>query len=674
MLHPKKRPVTLAVALLALAFAPGCDEEEVPPPPPAQPEPAFTLQILHASDMESGLPATDVAPRFSAVLRALEEQAPTQTLKLGSGDLWLPGVFYNAGGDAAMRSLLGKESPGRADIAMLNEMGFHAASFGNHEFDSGPREVRNIIAKDGDWSGAKFPYLSANLDFSKSDLSGQVVAPGTVINSNNPGTALHNKVSASVVFDVNGERVGVVGATTPRLPRISSPGTVITSPADSVDFDGLASIIQKRVDELRGTGISKVILMAHMQTSVIELDELPQRLEGVDIIIAGGNHAVWTDSDDTLSVGDARGEESHDYPQWKTSKSGEPVAVLNVASNWRYVGRFQALFDDKGVLMPSLHDVSKNGAYATDEAGVARLSAQGKVDPEVQAIATGVKNVVLAKDGNILGKSQVYLNGLRPSVRTEETNLGNLVTDAYRWTARNVDTTTVLALSNGGGIRDSIGTVGTGSNPTYGPPAANPAANKKEGEISQLDIENSLRFNNPLSLVTVTASQLEEVLENGVASVATAAGQFPQVSGLRFEYDPSRQAQVLDPTSRAVVTVGQRIRHAVIVNDDGVGVDTLVEGGALVGDPNRTFRMVTLSFLAGGGDNYPFKRFQTENPTRFNLVSLTTHPDDVSFTAVGREQRALADYLTAKFPASGPGYAGADTATSADTRIKPVTP
>ncbi|HLM46947.1 MAG TPA: hypothetical protein VK458_23955, partial [Myxococcaceae bacterium] len=365
MLQPKKRPVTLAAALLALAFAPGCDEEEVPPPPPAQPEPAFTLQILHASDMESGLPATDVAPRFSAVLRALEEQAPTQTLKLGSGDLWLPGVFYNAGGDAAMRSLLGKESPGRADIAMLNEMGFHAASFGNHEFDSGPREVRNIIAKDGDWSGAKFPYLSANLDFSKSDLSGQVVAPGTVIDADNPGTALHNKVSASVVFDVNGERVGVVGATTPRLPRISSPGTVITSPADSVDFDGLASIIQKRVDELRGTGISKVILMAHMQTSVIELDELPQRLEGVDIIIAGGNHAVWTDSDDTLSAGDARGEESHDYPQWKTSKSGEPVAVLNVASNWRYVGRFQALFDDKGVLMPSLHDVSKNGAYAT---------------------------------------------------------------------------------------------------------------------------------------------------------------------------------------------------------------------------------------------------------------------------------------------------------------------
>ncbi|WP_395834606.1 hypothetical protein [Archangium violaceum] len=43
--------------------------------------------------------------------------------------------------------------------------------------------------------------------------------------------------------------------------------------------------------------------------------------------------------------------------------------------------------------------------------------------------------------------------------------------------------------------------MGTGSDPTYGPPAANPAANKHEGDISQLDIENSLR-----SADTVNAS------------------------------------------------------------------------------------------------------------------------------------------------------------------------
>jgi 2',3'-cyclic-nucleotide 2'-phosphodiesterase (5'-nucleotidase family) len=627
--------------------------------------------------MESGLPATDVAPRFSAVLRSLEEQYPGQTLKLASGDLWLPGVFYNSGGDPALASVIGKASAGRADLALFNEMGFHAASFGNHEFDSGPREIRNIIVQDGAWSGAKFPYLSSNLDFSaNSDLRTQVVAPGTVINANDPGTSMQNKISASVVFDVNGEKVGVVGATTPRLPRISSPGSVVTSPADPVDYDALAAIIQARVDEIRATGVYRIILMAHMQTYSIEVDELPKRLEGVDIIVAGGNHTVWTDSDDALFSGDVRNEDSRDYPQWRTSKTGQPVAVLNVASNWRYVGRFIANFDDGGVLMPALHDVSKNGAYAADEAGVARLGAASKVDPEVQAIATAVKNVVTTKDGNIFGKTQVYLNGLRPSVRTEETNLGNLTSDANLWAARKVDPSTVISIKNGGGIRDSIGTVGTGANPVYGPPAANPTANKNAGEISQLDIENSLRFNNDLSLVTVTAAQLKEVLEHSVAAVAPGAapGQFPQVAGVRFEYDASRQAQVLDVTTGAVTTPGLRIRDAVVLGEDGSVADTLVKEGALEGDASRTFRLVTLSFMATGGDNYPFRRFQTEDAGRVNLVSLDTTAGDQGFTDLGREQRAFADYLAATFPASGPGYAEADTAMGSDARIKPVSP
>src|SRR5688572_22272391 len=108
MLHSKKRPVSLAGAFLALALSSGCEEPPPPPPPPPlPPEPAFILQVLHASDMESGLPATEDAPRFSAVLRALEMRFPQQTLKLASGDLWLAGVFFNAGGDPALSSAPG---------------------------------------------------------------------------------------------------------------------------------------------------------------------------------------------------------------------------------------------------------------------------------------------------------------------------------------------------------------------------------------------------------------------------------------------------------------------------------------------------------------------------------------------------------------------------------------
>lgn len=682
MLRSYNRPLSLAGALLALALSAGCGNtvDSHPPitrvqEPPPPPQPAFTLQILHASDMESALPATEDAPRFSAVLRALEEQYPQQTLKLASGDLWLPGVFFNTGGDPAMRELpsIGKESNGRADMAMFNEMGFHAASFGNHEFDSGPREIRNVIVADGAWSGAKFPYLSSNLDFSASgDLKSQAVPAGSVIDANNPGTAMANKISPSVIFDVMGQRIGVVGATTPRLPRISSPGAVVSSPTDSVDYDALAAIIQTQVDALRARGVDKIILMSHMQQYFIEVDELPRRLEGVDIIVAGGNHTVWADTDDVLREGDVR---VMHYPQWKTSKSGEPIAVLNVSPNWRYVGRFIANFDASGVLLRELHEPAKNGAYATDEAGVAHLEAASKVDPEVQAIAESVKGVVLAKDGGIFGRTQVYLNGLRTSVRTEETNLGDLTADANLWYAQQSDPSTVISFKNGGGIRDSIGTVGTGTNPVYGPPAANPAANKQEGDISRLDIENSLRFNNDLVLVTVTASQLVEVLEHGLSTVAPGAapGAFPQVGGLRFEYDASQQAQVLDGVTFEVKTPGQRVRKAVIVDAAGEVVDTVVDNGALVGDAARAFRMVLLGFHATGGDGYPFPRFKAENEALFHLVSLAT-TSATDFPAPGREQKAFADYLAAKYPASGPGYAEADTARSADTRIRPVGP
>jgi 5'-nucleotidase / UDP-sugar diphosphatase len=679
----KTRHLTLAAALLALAVVPACggdDKTYSPPPrdpggtPTPVPTAAFTLQVLHASDMESGVAATDVAPRFSAIIRALEEQDPKHTLKLASGDLWLPGVFYNAGGDPTMNTVVGVPSAGRGDMAMMNEIGFHAASFGNHEFDNGPREIRNIVAKEevkdasgkvtATWAGTAFPYLSANLDFSKSDLSGQVVAPGKVIDAANPAAAaMANKVTKSVVFTVDGQSVGVVGATTPQLPRISSPGTVKTLPDSSTDYDSLAAIIQTEVDALRATGVNKIILMSHMQQYTIEVDELAHRLDGVDVIVAGGNHAVWTDSDDALFTGDVR---EHDYPEWKSSKTNEPVAIVNVASNWRYVGRFQASFDDKGVLIRALYDPTKNGAYASTDAVIEKLGAKDKTIAGVKSAADKVKGIIAAKDGTLYGRTTVYLNGLRTSARTEETNLGDLFSDACVWYGKTVDASTVLSLANGGTMRDSIGTVGTGANPTYGPPMANPAANKREGDISQLDIENSLRFNNPLVLVTVKASELKQLLESGVSTVAPGVtdGRFPHVGGMRFEYDASKTAQVLDASFK-VTTPGQRVRKLVVTKADGTE-DVVVENGALVGSADRTFRMVTSVYLSGGGDSYPFPAFAA-----LNKVQLSKLPAGGTATIAteGHEQNVFATYVQATYPTTGPGYTQADTARAGDKRI-----
>jgi 2',3'-cyclic-nucleotide 2'-phosphodiesterase (5'-nucleotidase family) len=102
--------------------------------------------------------------------------------------------------------------------------------------------------------------------------------------------------------------------------------------------------------------------------------------------------------------------------------------------------------------------------------------------------------------------------------------------------AKFYDPTTVISIKNGGGIRSAIGNViAVGDDLTLSPPVANAAAGKQTGDISQLDIENSLRFNNQLSLVTLTASGLRSILEHAVAGTTATAtpGQFAQVAGVK---------------------------------------------------------------------------------------------------------------------------------------------
>ena len=89
----------------------------------------FTLQLLHASDLEGGVEALDNAPRFSSVLNALEAEEEN-TIIIGAGDTYIPGAFFAAGNDPSLRDVLGREGSGRADILMLNAMGFMASALG----------------------------------------------------------------------------------------------------------------------------------------------------------------------------------------------------------------------------------------------------------------------------------------------------------------------------------------------------------------------------------------------------------------------------------------------------------------------------------------------------------------------------------------------------------------
>ncbi len=605
----------------------------------------FTLQLLHAADMEGGIEALENAPRFSSVLNALKAEVEN-TVIIGAGDSFIPGPFFAAGNDRNLRDVLGREGSGRADILMLNAMGFMASALGNHEFDTGTGTLASVIQVDRDYVGTAFPFLSANLDFSRdSNLAHLVVDAGQ------EASTIPNSITKSVIIStVSGEKVGVVGITTPILGSISLPGGVKIAPEDPNDIASLAAIVQENVNALTATGINKIILTAHLQQ--INVDEtLATHLRDVDIIIAGGSNTLLADETDRLHDGDTA---EKPYPILAQSASNEPIAIVGTDGHYRYVGRLVVEFDNAGILLPESIDANISGAFVTDEQGVIDT---GNVapSPRVVEITDAIRNVVSLKDGNLFGKTSVYLNGNRGSVRTEETNLGNLCADANLATARLIDPTVVASLKNGGGIRASIG-IEIGS--TLLPPPANPLVGKAEGQISQIDIENTLRFNNGLTLLTLNASELFEVIEHSVAASDTGStpGRFPQVAGLAFSYDTS-------------LLEGSRVKSLVIKNNDGSITDIVAQNGSVVGDSERMYKIVTLNFLAGGGDDYPFPSFPNANPIELSeMMTEEQSGGKATFAAPGTEQDALAEYLAANF--SETPFSIADVGPESDERVQ----
>jgi len=699
-----KTPETNPIGEIAPGVAP--ETGALAATPAATGTEVFTLELLHAADQEAGAAAILDAPRFSAVLNALRAEdlgndgIEDNTILLSSGDAFIPGLFY----DASARAF---GSAGIADIQIQNELGFQAISFGNHEFDFNTTSLAALIAgtAPGDFSalvgtalegldfgGTDMPYLSTNLDFSTdANLAPMEIAGGQAPQG--------KSVTSSTVIDVNGELVGVVGATTPTLGSISSPGGVTISPSwagtnpTPAELDALAAIIQAEVDALldANPAMNKVIVLGHMQQFGIEM-ALAERLVDVDVIVAGGSNTRLFDEDDRVRDGDSvQGA----YPQFVENAGGTVTAVVNTDGSYKYVGRLVLDFDADGNVIAESYDPAVSGAYATDTQGVADLGAEALVDPEIQAIADAIEAQILATEGNVFGASDVFLNGNRSGadtaddpdgVRTQETNLGNLTADANLAAAQEIDPTVVVSIKNGGGIRASIGQTIVppgGSEPVRLPNEAVVDSDgnlvKPEGGISQNDIQTTLAFNNGLALMTLTKSELVAILEHGVSALPAVAGAFPQLSGVKFSFDPD-------------LPMGDRVLEAAILTAEGDLVAQLVRGGEIVGDPAQEFRVVTLDFLSaprfdadgayiGAGDGYPFPNTNTDpalgevgDPdvvARVNKLLLAQdgiRTGDATFADDGTEQDALAEYLKDNFEDTP--FAEEDTGRDGDTRIQ----
>jgi len=552
-------------------------------------KPQFWLTVLHNNDGESqlidagtGLEDFGGAARFATLVQNLKYEAThgprnrnltpggkRGVIMLSSGDNFLAGPEFNAS--------LENGVPFYDTIAM-DLIDYDAAAIGNHEFDFGPDVLAGFI----DGFIGPLPFLSANLEFSLEPNLQQLVDAG--------------RIGKSVVVVERGERIGVVGATTPALPFISSPRNVIVDP-------DVVGAIQTEIDELEMMGVDKIILISHLQDIDGDLALAPL-LTGVDIMVAGGGDELLTNPGDLLVPGD-EGDEFGPYPLFATGGDGALIPVVTTNGNYKYVGRLVVGFDQEGNVV----------ALDTDNSGPVRVSGVAPdavpPDPDVEArVVAPVADAVAALGAKVIGFSEVDLDGRRILIRSSETNEGNLIADSLRWQAEQLAASygvpsPDVALMNGGGIRND---------------SLIPA-----GDITELDTFSMVPFANFVTVLpAIPRSQFKEILENAVSrtqpgDIPGGTGRFAQISGFTFGWSVSGTAQQLDANANVIVP-GTRVMEVTL--NDGTPI---VSGGALVSGPDLT--IATVNFLARGGDQYPYR--------------------GAPFTTLGvTDQRALANLIT----------------------------
>lgn len=520
----------------------------------------FWLTVLHNNDGESqlidagpGLEDFGGAARFKTLVDQLKRQAlngprPTSqrggkrgVIMLSSGDNFLAGPEFNVGVEKGVPFY---------DTIALDQIGYDAIILGNHDFDFGPDILADFISGYAN----PVPYLSANLEFSGEPRLQAYVDEG--------------RLAKSIVIKERGELIGVIGATTPALPFISSPRRVVVG--------DVATAVQGEINQLTRRGINKIVVVSHLQ-SVQEDLALAPLLSGVDIMIAGGGDEVLANPSDLLVPGDTV---DGPYPLTAQGRDGAQIPVVTTAGNYKYVGRLMAGFDRQGRLVKidtQSGPVRVAGGLNPDAV---------EPDPFLQAMVTdpvvaGLQDLA----SNAIGNSQVDLDGVRNNVRTRETNQGNLIADALLWQARQLAPAfgvpvPDVALQNGGGIRND---------------SVIPA-----GPVTELDTFDMLPFPNFTTLVAgIPRAQFKEILENAVSRVEFRDGRFAQVAGFSLVWDADGTPQVLDGNG-LVLTPGSRIVDVVL--DDGTPI---VLGGVVQSGP--ALNVATIDFLAKGGDQYPYR-------------------------------------------------------------------
>lgn len=338
---------------------------------------------------------------------------------------------------------------------------------------------------------SNFPWVSAN------------------VIDNRTGHAFGAEVGVSrfVIIEMpSGLRVGFTGFAPAETPEIASPGphAMFLDPVESG---------REVVAMMRQAGADVTIALSHLCWPASE--RVAEEVDGLTAIV--GDHC--------------------------SEVLEEPEVIGDTI-----VSRVGDEFDFLGELTLSV----SNGEVTGFDFVLHELTEEMDEHPGVAAIVADYEDQLEAALDDPVGESTTDLDVRRSAVRSEETNIGNLIADAAReWAGADV------ALQNGGGIRaDRI---------------------IEAGPLTRRDIVDTLPFENYVVKFELSGAELLEAIEHGVSTVEEGHGRFPQVSGMRYTFDANAE-----PGSRVT--------------------ELLVAGEPV--DPDASYSLATVDFIARGGDGY----------------------------------------------------------------------
>lgn len=468
----------------------------------------YSLSVMHLNDTHARL---DSAAKQVTAVKEYRAENP-DSLLLHAGDTFSGTLYFN-------------EFQGEADLAVMNLMDFDAMTFGNHEFDlgssaEGHKALQEFVA------AAEFPFVSANVDFSTDPLF-------TGLFQTKIGTTPEDSnIYTGIVKEVNGEKVGIFGLTTKETEDISSPSLV------SFDEDYLEEA-QKMVDEFEAMGVDKVIALTHIgfdDNPAIDNDQvLAEEVEGIDIIVGGHSH---TELAEPVIYGE----------------DDTPTVIVQAGQYGENLGTLDVLFNGDGIVFAAAGELIEIKDQVADAKAVEVLAPfKAKVEEisKTPIDATAVEALTTPRTGD-----DVTL----PSVRKNETALGNIITDGMLTKAKEYDENVVMAIQNGGGIRAGI----------------------DAGPITVGEVITVLPFGNTLATMDVTGAELKAAFELSVGQLPRENGGFLHVAGAKVEYDSSKAA-------------GSRVVNISLENANGTFTPI---------SDTATYTIATNAFTAKGGDGY----------------------------------------------------------------------